>query len=336
MSAHFCAAIPNFRVMEIDIDDVPWKDDLVTVGAGDRGRAPRRPDRARMGNGAERRRESAPILRGARTNPHPALPRPASKRNPMLIATSITQANERRQIVDVHGQEYLLREFVGAVPRRGTYVDGNEANDNGLPQGFLVSQPPGSVTPPHFHETNQFQVFVGGSGRLGKRRADPVTVQFAGGHTPYGPIAAEDRGIQYFTLRPGLGPGGEVHARDAGPPRAGAAAPAPRAAGGAAGRGGARRARGAGGRDPHRPRGGRDGGGARAARPRHAHLTLLRWRRAVPGGRRGDPRARGEELPRLSCRFATADESQCEFRAGPAGAAVLALQFPALEGAGTR
>jgi len=31
MSAHFCAAIPNFRVMEIDIDDVTWKDDLVTV-----------------------------------------------------------------------------------------------------------------------------------------------------------------------------------------------------------------------------------------------------------------------------------------------------------------
>lgn len=31
MSAHLCAAIPNFRVMEIDIDDVSWKDDLVTV-----------------------------------------------------------------------------------------------------------------------------------------------------------------------------------------------------------------------------------------------------------------------------------------------------------------
>ncbi|MBM3607608.1 MAG: mandelate racemase/muconate lactonizing enzyme family protein, partial [Alphaproteobacteria bacterium] len=25
MSAHFCAAIPNFRIMEIEIDDVPWK-----------------------------------------------------------------------------------------------------------------------------------------------------------------------------------------------------------------------------------------------------------------------------------------------------------------------
>jgi galactonate dehydratase len=30
MSAHFCAALPNFRIMEIDIDDIPWKDDLVT------------------------------------------------------------------------------------------------------------------------------------------------------------------------------------------------------------------------------------------------------------------------------------------------------------------
>ena len=29
MSAHFCAAIANFRIMEIDIDDVPWKDEGV-------------------------------------------------------------------------------------------------------------------------------------------------------------------------------------------------------------------------------------------------------------------------------------------------------------------
>ncbi|MCB1742972.1 MAG: mandelate racemase/muconate lactonizing enzyme family protein [Gammaproteobacteria bacterium] len=30
MSAHLCAAVPNFRIMEIDIDDVPWKDDILT------------------------------------------------------------------------------------------------------------------------------------------------------------------------------------------------------------------------------------------------------------------------------------------------------------------
>lgn len=30
MSANFCAALPNFRIMEIEVDDVAWKDDLVT------------------------------------------------------------------------------------------------------------------------------------------------------------------------------------------------------------------------------------------------------------------------------------------------------------------
>ena len=30
MSAHFCAAVPNFRIMEYDVDDVPWRDDIVT------------------------------------------------------------------------------------------------------------------------------------------------------------------------------------------------------------------------------------------------------------------------------------------------------------------
>lgn len=30
MSAHFCAAIPNFRIMEFDVDEVPWKPKLLT------------------------------------------------------------------------------------------------------------------------------------------------------------------------------------------------------------------------------------------------------------------------------------------------------------------
>ena len=31
MSAHFCAAVPNFRIMEIDIDSIPWRDEFVTA-----------------------------------------------------------------------------------------------------------------------------------------------------------------------------------------------------------------------------------------------------------------------------------------------------------------
>lgn len=31
MNAHFCAVVPNFRIMEIDVDEVPWHHDLFTV-----------------------------------------------------------------------------------------------------------------------------------------------------------------------------------------------------------------------------------------------------------------------------------------------------------------
>jgi L-alanine-DL-glutamate epimerase-like enolase superfamily enzyme len=30
MSAHFCAAVPNFRIMEYEVDDVPWRGEFVT------------------------------------------------------------------------------------------------------------------------------------------------------------------------------------------------------------------------------------------------------------------------------------------------------------------
>ena len=125
----------------------------------------------------------------------------------MLFATPTSEAEKSRREVHVNGHDYVLQEYVGAMPLRGRYVDGNEENDNGLPQGFLVYQPPGSVTPPHFHETNQFQVFVAGSGKMGKHAAAPLTVQYANGHTPYGPIAAGENGVRYFTLRQRWDPG---------------------------------------------------------------------------------------------------------------------------------
>ena len=125
----------------------------------------------------------------------------------MLIATSTAEAQQRQRQVHVNGRDYTLSEYVGAAPSRGKYVEGNERNDNGLPQGFLVWQPPGAVTLPHFHETNQFQVFVDGIGSMGKHAARPLTVQYANGHTPYGPIVASETGVQYFTLRQRWDPG---------------------------------------------------------------------------------------------------------------------------------
>ncbi len=125
----------------------------------------------------------------------------------MILVTPAKEAAARARIVHVNGRDYTIAEYVGAAPKRGHYVAGNEANDNGLPQGFLVDQPPNAITPPHFHEPNQFQVFVGGSGRMGAHEATLLTVQYANGHTPYGPIVAYDEGVRYFTLRQQWDPG---------------------------------------------------------------------------------------------------------------------------------
>jgi len=48
---------------------------------------------------------------------------------------------------------------------------------------------------------------VSGKGRMGAAPTSPLTVQYANGHTPYGPIVAGDEGVQYFTLRQRWDPG---------------------------------------------------------------------------------------------------------------------------------
>jgi hypothetical protein len=61
---------------------------------------------------------------------------------------------------------------------------------------------------PHFHEVDQFQVFVSGSGSLGRQAAaGPLAVHYADHHTGYGPINASAQGFSYFTLRARTDPG---------------------------------------------------------------------------------------------------------------------------------
>lgn len=125
----------------------------------------------------------------------------------MLQSMSTEDALANTRHVEVRGDRFTLKGYVGNAPVRGTYVEGNEKNDNGQPQAFLVFQPPRTVTPPHFHEVNQFQVFMGGDGLFGKKPAHAVSVHYAGGHTPYGPIVAGEEGLEYFTLRQRWDPG---------------------------------------------------------------------------------------------------------------------------------
>ena len=49
ISAQWCAAIPNARILEYDVDDVPWRDELVDGAARDLGRRAAHPVRPGVG-----------------------------------------------------------------------------------------------------------------------------------------------------------------------------------------------------------------------------------------------------------------------------------------------
>jgi len=79
---------------------------------------------------------------------------------------------------------------------------GRRAETSDHPLAFLVNGPPAYVIPPHFHEIDQYQIFVGGSATLGKHAVAPGSVHYADAYTPYGPITATEEGFNYLTLRP--------------------------------------------------------------------------------------------------------------------------------------
>lgn len=123
-----------------------------------------------------------------------------------MLQASLAQALARRQRYVTPG---------GAITHVSTYIGTNKMEL--LAQGqsaeqvaatlarqamaYLVEQAPDAVVDPHFHEVDQFQLFIGGSGRIGTHRLNGVSVHYAGAHNPYGPIVAGPEGVQYMTLR---------------------------------------------------------------------------------------------------------------------------------------
>jgi hypothetical protein len=87
-----------------------------------------------------------------------------------------------------------------------TQYFGARGQDCEEPSAFLVEYRPvpGGAISPHFHKVAQFQVVIGGDGRIGKVPVPPISFQYADPSTPYGPIAPADeqRGIDFLTLRP--------------------------------------------------------------------------------------------------------------------------------------
>ncbi len=118
----------------------------------------------------------------------------------MVNAVSGTEALARRTLVKSKGSgdEHWCTDYIGRHSARET-SDGGEA--------FLVEMSPREQILPHFHEVDQFQVFVAGSGRMGREAAAPLAVHYADRYTAYGPIVADAHGFSFFTFHATRDPG---------------------------------------------------------------------------------------------------------------------------------
>ncbi len=95
-------------------------------------------------------------------------------------------------------REVAKPEFVGVIT--DLIVPHGEAPAP-RPQAFLVEQRANWTLPTHFHQEHQFQVFVAGSGSIGRNAVQKLAVHYASPHTGYGPLVSGDEGISYLTLR---------------------------------------------------------------------------------------------------------------------------------------
>lgn len=113
-----------------------------------------------------------------------------SERQKMIVYGSAGLAETHRRVVDVKGEAYYRSEWL------------ESSQDPWLsPTVFMVEQPPNASLAGHFHAENQFQIFVGGEGRIGAHTISPMTVHYAGAYSGYGPLIAGPQGIRYFTIR---------------------------------------------------------------------------------------------------------------------------------------
>ena len=99
------------------------------------------------------------------------------------------------------GEEHWRTEFLIAQEISGDMTQTS-------PQAFLIEMTPNEVIQPHFHEVEQFQVFLEGAGQLGRAEGiKPAVVHYTDAYTGYGPITASEQGLSYFALRPRKDPG---------------------------------------------------------------------------------------------------------------------------------
>ena len=124
----------------------------------------------------------------------------------MPVIASAEDARATRRRASSNGTPFWLTSYIGA--NRYSQGSGEPPTPGTIyPMAFLVEQDPDAVVGAHYHQADQFQVMVGGAGRLGTHDVTEGAVHFAGAWTAYGPLTAGHVGLHYFTLRNGWDPG---------------------------------------------------------------------------------------------------------------------------------
>ncbi len=115
-------------------------------------------------------------------------------------------------------QDKFLIEGPGPKAWIHNYINDGRSREDGSPRAagdnspmiYLVDQEPNSSIDMHFHQVDQYQIVVGGSGSMGRYPLTPITIHYASPYTGYGPLKSGPDGLQYLTIRsrwdPGLRP----------------------------------------------------------------------------------------------------------------------------------
>jgi len=116
----------------------------------------------------------------------------------MAIAVTVEDVKANGIKHHLKGGWVVRTDFMGAKE-----IDG--------PQAFTVQYEPARLSTAHFHETDQFQIIVDGSGKLGRHTVGRYAVHFSRAFTPYGPLASDDvpEGMTFLTLRRHGDPGAQ-------------------------------------------------------------------------------------------------------------------------------
>lgn len=132
----------------------------------------------------------------------------------MALAVSRETARGRHHdYVLPNGTHISLDTYLGknlvTLASEGGGAPGAQDTGGFYPMAYLVQQSAGSEIQAHYHQADQFQLFVHGSGRIGTHALQGLTLHYAGALSPYGPIVSDGAGLQYLTFRNRWDPGAQ-------------------------------------------------------------------------------------------------------------------------------